>query len=316
VESAVQPCAVPVALIIFNRPDLTARVFEAIRRAQPRQLFIIADGPRNEAERKLCHEAREAAAKVDWKCDLRTDFSKENLGCGRRPASGIDWVFSQVEEAIILEDDCIPTHSFFHFCEQLLNHYRGDSRVMHISGNNYLPQSPRTPSSYYLSKYTFSCGWATWRRAWRHYDYSLKTWPQFKTDGSLAQICPDPIEAKYWANKLDTIYQRKRDDAWDYQWNYAVWAQGGLSILPRMNLISNEGFREDATHTRAIDQRANLPIGDIWEISHPQSMQRDEHLDRLMFDRVLGGARLRQRQTWKYRLSKPLRLYRKWRRQE
>jgi hypothetical protein len=298
-----------VALIIFNRPDLTARVFEAIRRAQPRQLFVIADGPRSEAERKLCEQARAAAAKVDWKCDLRTDFAGENLGCGRRPASGIDWVFSQVEEAIILEDDCIPAPSFFHFCEQLLERYRADDRVMHISGNNYLARS--SACSYYFSKYTFNWGWATWQRAWKHYDYSLQTWPRFKKS-ALAQMCPDPIEAKYWKNKLDTIYERRRDDAWDYQWNYAVWAQGGLSILPEVNLISYEGFRQDATHTRTTDPRSNSPVGDIWEIRHPESMQRDEHMDHLLFDQVLGGARLRQRRSWRYRLSKPLRLYRKW----
>src|SRR6185436_19386626 len=180
---AKQPCSVPVALIIFNRPDLTARVFEAIRQAQPRQLFVIADGPRNPDDERLCNEARQVVAHVDWKCDVRTDFSQTNLGCGRRPASGIDWVFSQVAEAIILEDDCIPAPSFFHFCERLLEHYRNDTRVMHISGNNYLPADKRSSEreaqsrSYYFSKYTFSCGWATWRRAWKHYDSALASWP-------------------------------------------------------------------------------------------------------------------------------------------
>ena len=306
----------PVALIVFNRPDLTARVLDAIRRAQPRQLFIIADGPRNAGEAPLCEKTRAAASAVDWKCEVRTNFSDTNLGCGQRPATGIDWVFSQVEEAIILEDDCIPAPSFFHYCEQLLRHYRADPRVMHISGNNYLPGFDRVPHSYYFSKYTFSCGWATWRRAWKFYDYNLTTWPKFKANGSLSAICPDPIEASYWRNKLDTIYEGKRDDAWDYQWNYSVWAQGGLSILPAANLISNEGFRPDATHTREIDPRANLPVRDIWDIRHPPIIEPNETIDRLAFDHVLGGERLRRRRTLGYRLSKPMRMWRKWRGRE
>jgi hypothetical protein len=311
-SNARQPCAVPVALIIFNRPDLTDRVFEAIRQARPRQLFVVADGPRHTGESRLCEQTRDIVGKVDWKCEVKTDYAQTNFGCGRRPATGIDWVFSQVEEAVILEDDCVPAPSFFDYCQQLLAHYRDDKRVMHISGNNYLVGGPRAPYSYYFSKYTFSCGWATWRRAWKHYDYALTTWPAFKSDGRLNAICPDPIEAEYWENKLDAIHRRRRDDAWDYQWNYAVWSQNGLSILPQVNLISNLGFRPDATHTRATDPRANLPVSDIREIQHPLALERDERMDRLVFDQVLGGERLRQRHTWQYRLSKPARLWRKW----
>ena len=305
-------CPVPVALIIFNRPDLTVRVLDAIRSARPPQLFVIADGPRNDAETALCAQTRALVSSVDWQCELHTNFSDSNMGCGHRPATGIDWVFSQVDQAIILEDDCLPAPSFFQYCAALLARYRDNPRVMHISGNNYLPGVDAGRFSYYFSKYTFSCGWATWRRAWKFYDFGLPAWPKFKLNGGLSAICPDSVERDYWRGKLDPIHSGKRHDAWDYQWNFSVWAQGGLSILPAVNLISNLGFRPDATHTRDLDPRANLPVADIWDIRHPETIEANQDMDRLAFDRVLGGSRLRQRRTLRYRLSKPLRLWQKW----
>ena len=139
-QSIAMACSAPVALIVFNRPDLTAQVFAAIRNARPAKLFVIADGPRNRAEEEACRAARKAAQLVDWECEVKTNFSDTNLGCGRRPASGLDWVFRQTEEAIILEDDCLPAPSFFSFCESLLEHYRHDARVMHIGGCNFQRQ--------------------------------------------------------------------------------------------------------------------------------------------------------------------------------
>jgi len=144
----------PVALLIFNRPDLTRIVFDAIAQVKPRQLFIVADGPRCPEEVIKCQQAREAVKKVEWECEVFTNFSDENLGCKHRISTGLDWVFSKVEEAIILEDDCLPTQSFFYFCQTLLEHYRHDTRVMHISGNNFQGGRKRTDYSYFLSNST------------------------------------------------------------------------------------------------------------------------------------------------------------------
>lgn len=304
-------CSTPVALILYNRPDLTARVFAAIRHARPRNLFLIADGPRVSADEPKCREARRVVSQVDWDCRVRQRFLESNRGCGHGPAGGLDWVFGQVETAIILEDDCLPAPSFFQFCETLLGRYRDDPRVMHISGNNYQLGRRFFSDSYYFSKYTHNCGWATWRRAWRHYDFELKGWPSFQRGGGLRRVCPDPVEAAFWRQKLQPIYEKKRADAWDFQWNFAVWAQGGLAILPAYNLITNLGFRPDATHTRQPDARANLPASDLWELQHPPSVAPDLEADRFTFDEILGGHRLRQRRTWRYRLAKPARLWRK-----
>ncbi len=304
-------CSTPVAFIIYNRPDLTQQVFAAIRRARPLRLLVIADGPRTSADTAKCQAARAVVQAVDWPCEVRTHFSEKNLGCGRRPATGIDWVFSQVEEAIILEDDCLPAPSFFHFCECLLKRYRQDLRIMHISGDNYQLGQPRTEAAYYFSKYTHSCGWATWRRAWKFYDYELKSWEAFKAAGLLRAICPDPVEAAHWDRKLTPIARQERDDAWDYQWTYAVWTQGGLSILPAVNLISNLGFRSDATHTRVPSRWGNLPVGEIEELVDPPFVVQNREADRFTFDEMMGGRHQRERHTWSYRLAKPVRLYHK-----
>jgi hypothetical protein len=252
----------PVALFIFNRPDLTVRVFEAIAQAKPTQLFVIADGPRHDSEAELCSECREIIERVDWPCDIRTNFSDVNLGCKNRVSSGLDWVFSQVEQAIILEDDCLPSLSFFKFCEQMLDDYKDDTRIMHISGSNFVP-SGLIESSYYFSRYIHIWGWATWRRAWQHYDVTMAKWPEVREN--ILASCVDKAEASYW-DKFFTAVYKGEIDTWDCQWHLTCWQQSGLSIVPRENLISNIGFRDDATHTRGTSPFANLPVG-IWSQS-------------------------------------------------
>lgn len=306
------PCTVPVALIVFNRPDLTARVFETVRAARPSRLLLIADGPRNDAEATVCRKVREIVQCVDWPCEVSTNFSEHNLGCGRRPATGIDWVFSEVEEAIILEDDCLPAPTFFSYCSALLERYRDEPRVMHISGDDYLLGAKTFDTSYYFASYTFSCGWATWRRAWRHFDFGIRSWPEFRKDGRLVATFPDPIVRKFWEGKLQPIHEGKRNDAWDFQWNYAVWSQGGLSALPSRNLICNLGWRPDGTHTLAASRWSDLPLQDIHEIVHPERLEKDEGADRVFFDDFYGGRRLRERASWSYRLRKPQRLLETW----
>jgi hypothetical protein len=305
-------CSVPVALIIFNRPDLTARVFEAIRRVRPSQLFIIADGPRSPAEDELCQQAREIIHRVDWDCQLKLEFSEINLGCGRRPRTGIDWVFSQVEQAIILEDDCVPSPGFFRFCEQLLERYRDDERVMHIAGSNFLTRQQIALYSYYFSKYAQACGgWATWARAWQHMDFEMKEWNKFVSERS-SQVFDDSLERKHWVHKLRPISAGQRPDVWDYQWQVSLWMRGGVSIVPATNLITNIGFRYDATHTRAESWQGNLPAGEMpEELSHPREVRIDEEADRRLFYEVLEGKRLLERRSWRYRISKPVRIYRK-----
>lgn len=276
----------PVAFLIFNRPDLTEIVFEAIRQAKPKKLLVVADGPRFPEEVENCQKARSVIERVDWDCEVLTNFSEKNLGCGRRVSSGLDWVFSEVEEAIVLEDDCLPAPSFFYFCQTLLEYYRHDERIMLISGDNFQDGQSRTDYSYYFSKYNDIWGWASWRRAWNYYDFEMKTWPEYKRANLLESVRDSPDEQEYWTNIFDSVFAGNID-TWDYQWTYACFAQMGLAVLPNSNLISNLGCRSDATHTKfEANTLARLPITDIWEIKHPPCVVRNREADAYAFERV------------------------------
>lgn len=246
-----QELQTPVVLMVFNRPATTRTVFRAIAAAQPRTLLIIADGPRRSrpADERLCEEVRAIVSQVDWSCEVLTNFADSNLGCEERVASGITWAFSQVEEAIILEDDCVPNESFFRFCQELLEHYRGDSRIGMISGINHVAPRLTTPYSYYFSRLPHIWGWATWRSAWQRYDRSLSHWPAIKRDDILREILSSEAEVKDRTKGFDAFHAGKGIDTWDAQWLYTVLINNMLSIVPSVNMVRNIGYGPDATHT-------------------------------------------------------------------
>jgi hypothetical protein len=273
----------PVAFIIFNRPETTARVFEAIRQAKPPLLLVIADGARTSkpGEAEKCAATRAIIDGVDWDCEVITNYSGVNLGCGKRVSSGIDWVFQEVEEAIILEDDCLPHPSFFQFCEELLEYYRHDTRIMCISGDNFQSGKKYSAASYYFSIYPHCWGWASWRRAWKHYDFEMIKWPEIRDGGWLSSILDSRESLRYWSKIFDNMYKGVID-TWDYQWTFTCWIQNGLSILPEVNLISNIGFGADATHTVENSPLANLPVEAVeFPIVHPPFLLRNYEADRL-----------------------------------
>ena len=273
----------PVVLLIFNRPDTTAQVFESIRQAQPPKLLVVADGPRPDrpGEAEKCTAARAIIKQVDWPCEVLTNYAETNLGCGRRVSSGLDWVFDTVEEATILEDDCLPHPTFFRFCEELLEKYRNDERVMHISGSNFQFGRKRGEASYYFSRYPHGTGWASWRRAWQFFDVDLKLWESADNRKIFLRDFNAPAERKFWELILNLIKCGKLNTVWDYQWAFACITQHALGITPNVNLISNIGFGMDATHTvRADDVVANLPISIMeFPLVHPHVFMRDAEAD-------------------------------------
>lgn len=272
----------PVLLLIFNRPDTTERVFECIRDARPEQLFVAADGPRanREGEAEICSQTRKIIEKVDWKCELKTLFQKENIGCCAGPEQGISWFFDNVDEGIILEDDCLPDPSFFHFCSELLERFREDQLIYHISGNNYFQGREFTKFSYHFSYYHDNWGWATWSRAWKRYQHDLGDW--IETEGK--KLFPNEIpksEQFFWSKKFSDAHHA-RVDAWDYRWRASMWKNKGLSIYPTKNLVENIGFDERATHTtrprKLHEQRTSMPA-----IIHPPKYLRSWYADRIDF---------------------------------
>ncbi len=278
----------PVVLIIFNRPQFTARVFEEIRRARPSKLLVVADGPRADraGEMAKCAEARRVIDGVDWPCEVLRNYSETNMGCSRRPATGLDWVFGEVEEAIILEDDCMPHPTFFRYCAEMLEKYREDERIFHISGNHFGSKGEKNPYSYYFSRYPYCWGWATWRRAWKHFDLGIKIWPTIRDGHWLNDFLEDKYLARRFTREFESIYTGETKTVWDYQFGLASWINSGLSIHPRANLISNIGFTEEATHTADADSTsANIPtVAMEFPLRHPPFMMRNVYEDGFLPD--------------------------------
>jgi hypothetical protein len=276
----------PVALIVFNRPDITARVFAEIARVKPRRLFVFADGPRPSHERdaELCAAARRVVERVDWDCQVTRDFSPVNLGPHHRVVSGLNAAFQEVEELIVLEDDCVPHPTFFRFCEELLERYRDDERVMHIAGNHLCPETRRSvPYSYTFTRWNISWGWATWRRAWQHFDLELRRWPELRETRFLGDLLKDPRAVSVFRTIFEDLWNRPgQNDAWDHAWSFACWSQSGWSLTPSTTLVGNIGFGPDATHFPVApdDPRGRLTAEAMtFPLIHPSCLVQDSDVD-------------------------------------
>lgn len=282
----------PIAFCIFNRPMLTLRVFDAIAQQRPKRMFIIADGPREHVagDEDQVAMTRAVLNRIDWPCEVQCNFSNQNLGCRNRMATGLTWAFDHCERLIVLEDDCLPDQSFFGFCESLLERYENDERIMMISGDNFQPER-RTKDSYYFSRYPHIWGWASWRRAWDHYDIEMPSWPVTRGNRLLADHFEDETEYEFWQAVLDRQHSNLVD-TWDYAWAYACWKNNGLTILPEVNLICNLGFDSKATHTTDANSAwANLATTPIGKLKHPKWVERLDIADRWTFENLFNKHR-------------------------
>jgi hypothetical protein len=292
------PSCPPVLLLAFNRPDTTQRVLSAVRTARPSRLYFAVDGPREgrPGEAESVHEARALASHIDWNCDVRTLFPERNLGCKLAVSQAITWFFSEVESGIILEDDCVAEPGFFPFAAELLERYCDDQRIAMISGDNFQRGRRRTAYSYYFSRYAHIWGWATWRRAWRWYDHGMALWPELREGGWLIDILDDAAAAEYWTRIFDETHA-ERNTSWAYRWQFSIWVQSGLAVLPNVNLVSNIGFGEQATHTIAQGSAlAGLRTAPMeLPLSHPPYVIRDRAADDYTQSRVFSAPSLWRR---------------------
>jgi hypothetical protein len=297
-----------VLFLIFNRPDTTQKVFDAIKKAKPKQLFVAADGPRLDkvGEIEKCRKTREIATSVDWDCEVKTLFRDKNLGCKMAISSAIEWFFENVEEGIILEGDCLPGQSFFWFCQELLEYYRNDTRIMHISANNFQFGRVRGEGSYYFSKYPHIWGWATWRRAWKHYEINMKNLEEFKKEVQINNVFNIKQQQKYWMKIFQLVHEGKID-TWDYQWGYACFINNGLCVTPNVNLVSNIGFGKEALHTKDPNSIfSNMKIKNIQKIKHPDFILADKTADYFTSKLCFGNKNIFERAK-----NKALRIIRK-----
>lgn len=289
-----QPIDTAVLFLIFNRPETTERVFEAIRQARPPRLYVSADGARADraGEAQRCEQALRIATAVDWPCELHTQLHTQNLGCRRAVTGAIDWFFGQEAEGIVLEDDILPVPGFFAFCEELLARYRGDDRVWAISGCNFVADRHRADASYLFSHHNHVWGWASWRRSWQRYDLEMRQWPQWARSGALLRhLGGDRCAADYWREKFRRIYRGHEPSAWDYQWMLSAWEHDALTILPAHNLVTNLGFGAAATNTTKPPAGfiTRNPARDIGlPLRHPARVERDAQADLLLRRHVTG----------------------------
>ena len=304
---------VPILLVAFNRPDTTQQVMEAIRSARPQRLYVVVDGPRpnKPSEAQQCQETQKVIlGAIDWECELSTLFREQNRGCGLGVAEAISWMLETEEMGIILEDDCVPSGSFFTFCENLLHRYRHDTRIMHISGFNIQRGIRRGNASYYFSRYVEPWGWATWRRAWQHFEFNLAHFEKFVDQKGLEAMFQRPAGIqKRWVKNLAHTQAENPPTIWDYQWMYSIWKENGLCITPNVPLVRNVGFDERAVHTRVAHSKFDqITAQELSEIVHPSVVVPDVEADVLTSTTryqpvLLRRARLKARHLLRSKLG-------------
>ena len=230
------PLKTPVLFLTFNRPDTTKQVFEAIRQAKPPRLYIAADGPRDDktGEQEKCKEVRRIATQVDWNCEVKTLFRNKNWGCKYAVSGAIDWFFENEEEGIILEDDCLPSQSFFWFCEELLERYKDDKKIMQVNGSCFL-KNLNIKYSYFFSKYNHIWGWASWRRSWKHFNLNYRNWKKKFLNMKESGLFNSENEEKYWQGVFENYFSGLIN-SWDYPWTFSIWKNSGLSVYPTINM--------------------------------------------------------------------------------
>ena len=279
------------ALIFFNRPKTLAKVFEKVKKVKPPKLFLIQDGPRNQDDIRKIVECRNIVNEVDWDCEIFFDYAEKNLGCGVRPQSGITNALKIVDKLIILEDDCVPELSFFDYCEELLDRYENDERIAYISGLNHFEEWDFGGASYGFTKMGAIWGWATWRRAWQRYDYTVEGINDLYTKKLLKKNILD-------ADKRISVWEKTNKETtlgtklsyWDFQWGFVKYAQSQFVIVPKYNQISNIGTGADSTHAISMKERHkkykdynHMPTKALeFPLIHPKCMMCDLAYDELV----------------------------------
>lgn len=274
-----------VTMIVFNRYEKTLKVFEKVKKVKPKKLYVIADGPRQgilEDFRK-CEKVRSIFENVDWDCEVIKNFSEKNLGCGQRVFTGLTWVFQREEKAIILEDDCLPDLTFFRFCDEVLDKYKNDERIMLVSGTNVNTKWETDGDSYHFSKLGGIHGWASWKRVWKKVDFEMELWGEERTK----KLIREKFSPNFFYNRskeYDKLMKNSKNaHTWDYQFGFSRLVNNGLAVVPSGNLITNIGFDEESSHTKNKSSKtANLQVIPIkFPLKHPLVIMDDMAYDKL-----------------------------------
>jgi hypothetical protein len=277
----------PILFILFANPDTASRVFEQIRKVQPKRLYVAADAPRTnrQGEELRCIKTRAIIEQVDWDCEVKTLFQDRNLGPETAISKAITWFFEQEEQGVILEHDCLPDLSFFPFCEELLNKYKEDTRIGHIGANCFLPAIIDDNISYDFCSMSHIWGWATWRRVWKNYDVNFSYWKQYKRNREKKNNLFNSLRERiYFSSFISDTLSKNKVNTWDAQWLFTLRTQNQLSIYPSVNMVTNIGIGDPhAVHTSKRDTKHIVPASAIeFPLKHPQYVMRNKKLDDLI----------------------------------
>ena len=283
----------PILLLTFNRPSETSILIKKLSLVKPSKIYISQDGPRksNINDKVNCEKVKKIFKYIDWKCEIFYKFNENNLGCRSSVSSAINWFFQNEEKGIILEDDCIPSDTFFLFCEKMLDKYENSNEIYVVSGSNFQKNIKIGNADYYFSKYAHCWGWATWRRAWISYDDSMKFWPKLKISNYWKKLHNTKLEKKYWLNIFNKV-SNKKIDSWDYVWLASIWNSKGITITPNINLVKNIGFNKNATNTLFSSNYENdkLTFNEFKEdIKDPSEILVNTKADYLVFKNHFNG---------------------------
>jgi len=276
---------IPVLVIAYRREETTRLILEALRKIKPRLLYVSlnAPNPDNLQEIQQCEETKLVFESVDWDCQLLYLIRKEHLCAKDSIVGAINWFFSQVEMGIILEDDCLPSDTFFYFAQEMLLRYAYNKKVGMISGNCFSEGCSKNSESYYFSKYTYIWGWATWRDRWLSIDLNMIAWRSSKEE--ILRELSSFIEKWYWSRMFEKTY-KGQIDTWDTQWFMSNLKEKRVSITPTKNLVTNIGFGKKAHLTKELTPAANIALRPLnFPLAHPKRCIPSINLDKQIFMR-------------------------------
>lgn len=274
-----QSISPPILFIIFNRPETTAQVLEAIRAAQPSRLYVAIDGPRprNLDDVKNITACKTVIESIDWACQLQLLENEKNKGCKEAVRSALDWFFENEPEGIILEDDCLPHPTFFDYCAHHLEQHRGDPSIATLSGTRLLHKLPQQNGSGDLSKFFTCWGWASWREVWQQIRAQ-----DFRSVSAHALLGLSSEVSRYYQNLAARCGDPSKT-SWDYEVSLASLQLGQLHILPPVNLIINLGFSKQSTHTNQRPPHAPISFGSTEQIKLEMPLQKEDPASELAF---------------------------------
>lgn len=257
----------PVLLVVFNRPDVTARALAALRSIEPPTMFVAADGPRagHPGDAANCAKVRDLIGTIDWPCEVHRLEHDENLGLQVAMVTAVDWFFANVDRGVVLEDDCLCHPDFFALAEVVLDRHADDPSVAFVTATNLAPDRSFGDGSWFYASGGNVWGWATWRRAWSGHRTVIERWGAVRDDVARR---PSPV-ARSLVRKADEAAARGVW-SWARAWHTAVLASGARVVVPARNLVRNVGFGPDATNTRSSRHRlSGLPVDGLGPVLVP-----------------------------------------------